>query len=387
MIFKILEEIYIVKIRRIICKIAVGKYTCKSADHTTTNRFKNEIVIEFFWRIQFQSLYPSKPKYYIKGLPNSFYTFNLLLSKALISYFLTMACSRTEESYEAPLRQPSRSHRRLNHEALEWELGSDYEYSKVIGKNDYGDRYGFIQRFTGSKVGMQCFDDVCEDIVKGKEMLRDLILLKSLQHPCILNVVDVINLPTTPIYIIYEHAQASLRKVFKSPIHLEMIHAKALMYNMLVAMKYVHSAGLVHGNLKPSYVYINEDCSLKLSRFGQAKCLKQHNNAHIEEEKSDRNSPQKESDVEDGADLITNKPKLIKPKEIVRGSQAHPVAFYGAPETLFPDQNQTSAADIWSIGCILSEVLGMIRENAPTFLGRSPLFFDRYISLLDHDKK
>ena len=291
-----------------------------------------------------------------------------------------MACSRTEESYEAPLRQPSRFHRRLNHEALEWELGSDYEYSKAIAKNAYGNRYEFIQRFTSSKVVIQCFDDACEDIVKGKEMLRDLILLKSLQHPCILNVVDVINLPASPTYMIYEHAQADLKKVFKSPIHLEMIHAKTLMYNMLVAMKYVHSASVVHGNLKPSNVFINEDCSLKLSDFGGAKCLKQPKIVHIEEEKSDNESnkdtPQNESDVEGSADLITNKPKLIKPKKIVRERRVYLVAFYGAPETLFPDQNQTPAADIWSLGCILSDLLGMIRENAPTFLDRSPLFFD-----------
>ena len=300
-----------------------------------------------------------------------------------------MACSRTEESYEAPLRELSRYNRPPGGRDWKWELESDYEYSKTIVKNNYGDE--FVQSFTDGKVVIQCFDDVCKDIVKGRDMLRDLILFKSLQHSCILNVVDVINLSGRPVYIIYEYAQADLKKVSKSPIHFEMIHVKTLMYNILIAIKYIHSAGFVHGNLKPSNVLINEDYSMKLCGFGRAKRIKQPKNGHIEEEKSDNENIngtlQKKSNVEDGADLITTKPKLVKPKNWIRESRRPPQVFYGAPETIFSDQNQTSAADVWSLGCILSDLIGMIKENTPTFLDRSPLFFDRYIIPLDHHKK
>lgn len=38
------------------------------------------------------------------------------------------------------------------------------------------------------------------------------------------------------------------------------------------------------------------------------------------------------------------------------------------------EKDYTSAIDIWSVGCIFAELLNMIKENAPTFLDRAPLF-------------
>jgi len=29
---------------------------------------------------------------------------------------------------------------------------------------------------------------------------------------------------------------------------------------------------------------------------------------------------------------------------------------------------------MWSVGCIFAELMNMIKENAPTFMDRSPLF-------------
>ena len=307
-----------------------------------------------------------------------------------------MDCSRTEESYLAP--QPPRDKRQLGTNTLRFDLGIDYEYLKLYGRSDLGDLHQYLERFTSNKVIVRCFDNVCKDTNKGKEVVRDLILLKSLRHPCILNVVDVISLPDSPIYIVYEYAQANLKNLFKSPIHLEMIHVKTLMYKMLVALKYIHSASVVHGKLEPMNVLINEDCSLRLRDFGQAKCLKQAKNVHIEEEKSDNEDSDSDSDsdsdthcnlakdysklcqgldIEKGIHPITKKFKLI-PKKILRESQQRSRPLYEAPETLFPDQDQTPAVDIWSLGCLFAELIGMIKENAPTFLDRCPLFITNY---------
>ena len=320
-----------------------------------------------------------------------------------------MACRRTEESYVVPLRKLPRGRRRLETGALGLELGIDYEYSNLFERSDFGDLHQCEQRFTGNKVLIRCFDDVCEDIVKGKEVLRDLILLKSLQHPCILNVVDVISLPASPLYIVYEYAQADLERVFKSVMYFEMIHVQALMYNMLVAMKYIHSASVIHGKLKPDSILINEDCTLRLRDFGQAKCLKQAKDVHIEEEKSHNedsgNTPyctfdaendpslSSESNIESGVGTpVTEKSKLIqplKPKKVMSESRARLAMSYEAPETLFSDLDQTPAVDIWSLGCILAEMLGMIIENAPNSTDRSPLFLNSspYLLLDRNDKE
>ena len=80
-----------------------------------------------------------------------------------------MDCSRTEESYLAP--QPPRDRGLLKTNALRFDLGIDYEYLKLYGRSNLGDFHQYLQRFTGNKVIVRCFDDVCEDTNKGKEVV------------------------------------------------------------------------------------------------------------------------------------------------------------------------------------------------------------------------
>jgi mitogen-activated protein kinase 1/3 len=48
--------------------------------------------------------------------------------------------------------------------------------------------------------------------------------------------------------------------------------------------------------------------------------------------------------------------------------------WYRAPELILLEKDYGPAIDMWSVGCIYAEMLGMIKENAPTFLDRKPLF-------------
>jgi len=61
--------------------------------------------------------------------------------------------------------------------------------------------------------------------------------------------------------------------MFKSNIHLTMMHIQTLAYNLLIALKYLHSAGVIHRDLKPANVLINDDCSIKICDFGLARSL------------------------------------------------------------------------------------------------------------------
>jgi len=66
---------------------------------------------------------------------------------------------------------------------------------------------------------------------------------------------------------------------------------------------------------------------------------------------------------------------LIKTTSMKRELTGHVVTrWYRAPELILLEKDYTAAIDVWSLGCIFAELLGMIKENAPTFLDRSPLF-------------
>ena len=71
--------------------------------------------------------------------------------------------------------------------------------------------------------------------------------------------------------------------------------------------------------------------------------------------------------------------KLVKTKDARRNMKreltGHVVTrWYRAPEIILLEKDYGPGIDIWAVGCIFAELLGMMRENAPTFMDRQPLF-------------
>ena len=48
--------------------------------------------------------------------------------------------------------------------------------------------------------------------------------------------------------------------------------------------------------------------------------------------------------------------------------------WYRAPEIILLEKDYGPQVDMWAVGCIFAELLGMMKENAPTFMDRKPLF-------------
>lgn len=71
--------------------------------------------------------------------------------------------------------------------------------------------------------------------------------------------------------------------------------------------------------------------------------------------------------------------RLLKTKDqrknIKRELTGHVVTrWYRAPELILLEKEYGPAIDVWSVGCIFAELLGMMKESAPTYLDRRPLF-------------
>lgn len=67
--------------------------------------------------------------------------------------------------------------------------------------------------------------------------------------------------------------------------------------------------------------------------------------------------------------------KLIKSKEIRKNMKreltGHVVTrWYRAPEIILLEKDYGPAIDIWSVGCIFAELLGMMKESAATYMDR-----------------
>ena len=62
-------------------------------------------------------------------------------------------------------------------------------------------------------------------------------------------------------------------------------------------------------------------------------------------------------------------------KNMKRQLTGHVVTrWYRAPELILLEKDYGPAIDMWSVGCIFAELLGMMKESAPTYLDRKPLF-------------
>ncbi len=112
------------------------------------------------------------------------------------------------------------------------------------------------------------------------------------------------------------------------------VHNRFIMYQIIKGMKYLHSASVIHRDLKPSNILVNSDCHIKICDFGLARSL-----------------------VADEADK-----DVILTEEVA-------TRWYRAPEVLLGSKNYGESADVWSIGCILAEIL----TGKPFFPGNSTL--------------
>lgn len=255
---------------------------------------------------------------------------------------------------------------------------------------------------TGNKVAIKKFTQVFDDLIDCKRILREITLLRKLQHSNLVNIVELIAPKDwenfNEVYLVMEYCQSDLKKLFKSPIHLQNVHIQTLIYNILLGLKYLHSAEVLHRDLKPANVLINEDCSVKICDFGLARSVEGIEGAHIYDKPKNNdddedllNKRKSSVDSTGSAKKGAADNKLLKMQKTaggglngkqVKGNQnikreltGHVVTrWYRAPEVILLEKDYTAAIDMWSVGCIFAELQGMLKENAPTFMDRSPLF-------------
>jgi len=108
------------------------------------------------------------------------------------------------------------------------------------------------------------------------------------------------------------------------------------MYKLLKALKYMHSANVLHRDMKPSNLLLNSECLVKVADFGLARSIASLENVNVANPVL--------------TDYVATR-------------------WYRAPEILLGSTKYTKGVDMWSIGCILGELLG----GKPMFPGTSTM--------------
>lgn len=207
-----------------------------------------------------------------------------------------------------------------------------------------------------------------------KRIVRELKILKHLNHENIISLKDLI-LPQSyeefeDVYIVTDLMDTDLRSVIQKDYNtckkmiamtknsevpsnaaalkalaasllLSDTHIQYIIYQILRGLKYIHSADILHRDLKPNNILLNTECQVKICDFGLAR----------------------------GIDFESGNPRMSTSYVQTR--------WYRAPELLLNTDQVTKAIDVWSVGCILAELLG----RKPLFRGTD--YLDQIDKILD----
>ncbi|CAA7024968.1 unnamed protein product [Microthlaspi erraticum] len=211
-----------------------------------------------------------------------------------------------------------------------------YRILEVIGKGSYGVVCAAIDTHTGEKVAIKKINDVFEHISDALRILREVKLLRLLRHPDIVEIKSIMLPPSKrefkDIYVVFELMESDLHQVIKANDDLTKEHHQFFLYQMLRALKYMHTANVYHRDLKPKNILANANCKLKVCDFGLARVS------------------------------FNDTPTTVFWTDYVA------TRWYRAPELCGSFCSKyTPAIDIWSIGCIFAEVL----LGKPLFPGKS----------------
>ncbi|KAK7849396.1 mitogen-activated protein kinase 9 [Quercus suber] len=156
----------------------------------------------------------------------------------------------------------------------EYGEASQYEIQEVVGKGSYGVVASAIDTHTGERVAIKKINDVFEHVSDATRILREVKLLRLLRHPDIVEIKHIMLPPSRrefqDIYVVFELMESDLHQVIKANDDLTPAHFQFFLYQLLRALKYIHTANVFHRDLKPKNILANADCKLKICDFGLA---------------------------------------------------------------------------------------------------------------------
>ncbi|KAK7490710.1 hypothetical protein BaRGS_00018127 [Batillaria attramentaria] len=199
-----------------------------------------------------------------------------------------------------------------------FEVGPRYTSLSYIGEGAYGMVVSATDNATKTKVAIKKISPF-EHQTYCQRTLREIKILNRLKHENIIDIRDILRAASQQemkdVYIVQCLMETDMYKLLKTQ-QLSNDHVCYFLYQILRGLKYIHSANVLHRDLKPSNLLLNTTCDLKY--------------------------------------VATR--------------------WYRAPEIMLNSKGYTKSIDVWSVGCILAEMLG----NRPLFPGK------HYLDQLNH---
>lgn len=152
----------------------------------------------------------------------------------------------------------------------------------------------------------------------NRTALREIKLLQELTHENIIGLLDVFGQKSN-VSIVFDFMETDLEVVIRDTnIIMTAPHIKSYILQTLLGLEYLHANWVLHRDMKPNNLLINEKGVLKIGDFGLARFYGSPNRPYSHQ-------------------VVTR--------------------WYRCPELLFGARSYSDGVDIWAVGCIAAELL------------------------------
>ena len=210
------------------------------------------------------------------------------------------------------------------------QIGEHYTVERELGQGGMATVYLCTDNRTGNRVAVKVLRQDIGSAVVIERFLREIAFSSELDHPRIPKVLDSGKIGDLPFYVMTYVEGESLRSRLQREKQLPIPAAIRIACQIMDATSYAHKKGIVHRDIKPENVLIGRDGGVYVLDFGIARAI-----------------------VESGLDRLTS-------TGIGVGTPA-----YMSPEQALGDRTLDARSDIYSIGCVLYEMIAGI----PPFVG------------------
>ncbi|KFM56853.1 Cyclin-dependent kinase 17, partial [Stegodyphus mimosarum] len=185
-----------------------------------------------------------------------------------------------------------------------------------LGEGTYATVYAGKSRLTGNLVALKQIRLEHEEGAPCTA-IREVSLLKDLRHNNIVTLHDIVHTEKT-LTLVFEYMEGDLKTYMEKVGRICMNNVKLFLFQLLRGLAYCHRRKILHRDLKPQNLLINDKGELKLADFGLARAK--------------------------------SVPTKTYSNEVV-------TLWYRPPDVLLGSTDYSTSIDLWGVGCIFFEMV------------------------------
>lgn len=211
---------------------------------------------------------------------------------------------------------------------------ASYSKGDKLGEGTYGSVYRARDKASGRVVALKRVKEQSFDREgMPQTSLREVALLRRMDHANIVRLLEVVvGTRADSVFLAFEYCAHDLSRLVDTLPPFPLAEAKCLVAQLLGAVDHLHANGILHRDLKMSNLLLTSEGALKLCDFGLAR------------EHSAEATPNSSRAGSSTAGCTPYTPRVV-------------TLWYRAPELLLGATHYGFAVDMWSVGCIVGELL------------------------------